>query len=208
MTPDGTRFVVLFSLLIICTSLVLGAYAYQERRARRDLATDDHLFTPQELALARLDHGAESFAANPEIFRRDGGLDVRDPEEIASHRWRDEYDEYIADFNRRWDDIWGDMPTSPDDALPADYWPSVAPVTGAPVAMSQQEFLAGVGDHLGPEATLVFIDRMNAADPVFSWSTAGYSTVPAPVTSAPVALLDRPRPIPRPAHWRPGHRRA
>lgn len=144
--------------------------------------------TERELLLGTLDHGAESFAVNPELFRE------RD-DDVKARQWREQFDEALHELDARFAALAADL----DDPLPS-YWPSptrfdelvrsVAPVTGAPVPTYLT--LDEIGDTVGPRAVLEIIRKENEAPPVYSWTTSEYPMV------TPVAVMDRPADAPRP----------
>lgn len=141
-------------------------------RRAQDLVIDP--LTPEELALGRLDYGAESLAVNPRMFEEHTG-------DVADRLWRDGCDWYIEHINREFDALVADLPDSEDDPFDPGYWPpiSAAPFSGPPLLHRLADFDAA--------ATLQIITVQNDTPPVFSWTTQEYALVGAPSGNVQVA---------------------
>lgn len=133
--------------------------------------------TPQELALGRLDHGAESFAANPGMFDEyEGGH----REETARQFWNASFDWYIAHINQRFDALVEGLPTTGEDPFDPQYWPPVSavPTSGLPGIAGEPVTLERLAT-FSPDATIQIIEERNAEPTVFSWTTREYALVGA-----------------------------
>lgn len=173
-----------FVVAILLGAGLLGAAAnLAERRNERFWGRPRHApaepitalvidpLTANELKLSALDHGAESFAANLQLFREG----EQDQEETAQRIWNAAFDQAIAEVNQRFDELVRDLPTSEDDPFPDGYWPVVSAVPFSAPPLTLQRLSS-----FSPEATLAIVQEQNAAQPVFSWTTSGYPIVPAP----------------------------
>lgn len=185
--------VAIVGIVAVCGGMVLLAWLVDSRDARRAARE----FKAARLARER-GYGAEFFAEDREAFRRTD-------DDTFRNTWDDSTAAYLRDLNAQFDALLAGMPRSDDDPMPRDYWPAVAPITGAPTG---QLTIGDLAEFAGPEGGLKLIERENdRVEPypvraAHLWATAEYAVVPiASVPPAPSA----PAPFPRPRgrHIRP-----
>jgi hypothetical protein len=131
--------------------------------------------TAQERALGHIDHGAESFAVQPDIFDE---YHARHRDERARQLWNDGFDWYIAHLNEQFDALVADLPTTGEDPFDPAYWPPVSavPTSGLPGLAGPPITLERLGA-FSPDAVIEIITERNAAPTVFSWTTREYAMI-------------------------------
>lgn len=174
-TENLVTALVVGGILAACAALCALAWWSDTRDARRTAREFEAAHTAREQG-----YGAELFAAAPETYRRTA-------DDVFREKWDKETDAYLKDLNARFEQLLAGMPTHDDEALPDSYWPSVAPVTGAPTYATLTDSVGELAEFAGPEGGLKLIERENGRPAAYPprvshlWTTGAYPMVSAPV---------------------------
>lgn len=183
-----TGMFVIFGILATCAGLVaLGKAVERRREHRREQGEIEALIikrfggrhraeprpimavvvdplTERELLAARADHGAESLALRPDMFR-----ETQDDQAAAI--WRANFDWYAARVGERADALAREAEAIGTGLL--DDFDVEMAAYDEKIAMLLERFAAGT-----PEVALAVVStEAELADPVFTWTTGEYSTV-------------------------------